>query len=180
MKDSVDLPNISGYVSIKEAAQMLGLSHKTVYQYVAEGRLPGVRAGDIILIAVEAVKNFKPNLSGRPRTTIPLWRISPEENRLLSTLIRVQIRKGRREELPELLEKIRHSKHHLFPGTVARYIIGSESHPEEVQILLVWRSTVMPDESTREKALEEFRRVLADVLDWETAQYERGSVLMHT
>jgi excisionase family DNA binding protein len=180
MKDIVDLPNISGYVSIKEAAQMLGLSHKTVYQYVAEGRLPGVRAGDIILIAVEAVKNFKPNLSGRPRTTIPLWRISPEENHLLSTLIHVQIRKGRQEALPKILEEIRHSKLHLFPGTVARYIISSESLPEEVQILLVWRSTVTPDETTREKALEEFRRGLADVLDWETAKYDSGTVLMHT
>ncbi len=38
----------------------------------------------------------------------------------------------------------------------------------------------MPDETTRETAFVEFRRVLDDVLDWSKAQYNKGQVLMHT
>ena len=37
----------------------------------------------------------------------------------------------------------------------------------------------MPDETVREQALEEFRQALSDVLDWDTAQYNDGTVLMH-
>ena len=37
----------------------------------------------------------------------------------------------------------------------------------------------MPDEKMREEVLEALRQVLADVLDWSTAQYKNGRVLMH-
>ena len=33
---------------------------------------------------------------------------------------------------------------------------------------------------TREAALEAFQHALDDVVDWSTAQYEFGQVLMHT
>jgi hypothetical protein len=62
---------------------------------------------------------------------------------------------------------------------VARYIVGSRTHPGVVEILLVWRSNVMPDEATREQALHEFRQALDDVLDWSSAQYDMGEVLVH-
>jgi hypothetical protein len=38
----------------------------------------------------------------------------------------------------------------------------------------------MPTEQERELALEEFQHELADVLDWGTATYNHGQVLMHT
>jgi hypothetical protein len=38
----------------------------------------------------------------------------------------------------------------------------------------------MPDDASRKAALEAFRQELADVLDWSTAKYEEGTVLMHT
>jgi len=42
MKDGIDIPNLPGYVSIKEAADLLGVSDKRVYQYVRAGRLPAI------------------------------------------------------------------------------------------------------------------------------------------
>jgi excisionase family DNA binding protein len=180
MNESVDLPNISGYVSVKEAAKMLGLADKTVYQYVVEGRIPAVRAADVILISLEEVQKFKPNISGRPRKSVPIWRTSPEENQLLSTLIVVQTQAGKKDMLIQKLEEIRLGRLHLFPGTIARYIIESNTLPGKIQILLIWRSSVMPDKAEREKALEMFRQVFADVLDWNTVEYEDGTVLMHT
>ncbi|MFL5692239.1 MAG: helix-turn-helix domain-containing protein, partial [Ktedonobacteraceae bacterium] len=45
MIDGVDIPNLPGYVSIKEAADILGVSDKRVYQYVRAGRLHAQRIG---------------------------------------------------------------------------------------------------------------------------------------
>jgi hypothetical protein len=96
------------------------------------------------------------------------------------SLISVKLRAGQRNVLQQKLEVIRKKEQHLFPGTVMRYIAAGSDSSERVFLLLVWRGTVIPDETTREEALEEFRRSLDDVLDWSTAQYEYGQVLMHT
>ncbi len=172
--------SVPGYVSIKEAAEMLSLSPGRVYEYVEDGRLSSVRAAHIILIPLEEVKNFKPNIAGRPRKSVLRWRISPENNKLFSTSIVVQVRPGRQSELMKKLEAIRQGNEYLFPGTVARFIIGSETVPRQIEISLIWRSIAMPDKAIREKVLADFQQALADVLDWDTAQYNEGQVLMHT
>jgi excisionase family DNA binding protein len=172
--------SVPGYVSIKEAAEMLGLSPSRVYEYVEDGRLSSVRAAHVILIPIEEVKSFKPNIAGRPRKSVLRWRISPENNMLFATSIVVQIRSDRQAELVKKLEEIRQGEEYLFPGTVARFIVRSETLPSQVEISLIWRSTVMPDELARGKALEAFQQALADVLDWSTAQYNSGQVLLHT
>jgi excisionase family DNA binding protein len=74
--------SVPGYVSIKEAAEMLGLSPSRVYEYVEDGRLSSVRAAHVILIPEEEVKRFKPRIAGRPRKSTLRWRISPENNQL--------------------------------------------------------------------------------------------------
>jgi excisionase family DNA binding protein len=175
-----DQPGVPGYVSIKEAAEMLGLSPSRIYEYVEDGRLSSVRAAHVILIPVEEVKNFKPSIAGRPRKSVLRWRISPENNVLLSTSIVVQIKADSQDLLMKRLEEIKQEDQYLFPGTVARFIVRSETFPGQVEISLIWRSTAMPDEAAREKALADFQQVLADVLDWDTAQYNEGQVLMHT
>ncbi len=172
--------SVPGYVSIKEAAEMLGLSPSRVYEYVEDGRLSSVRAAHVILIPLEEVKNFKPNIAGRPRKSVLRWRISPENNTLRSTSITVQIRADHQAELMNKLEEIRRGNGHLFPGTVARFVIRSETFPDQVEISLIWRSTAMLDEMGRKKALADFQQTLADVLDWDTAQYNEGTVLLHT
>lgn len=172
--------SVPGYVSIKEAAEMLGLSPSRVYEYVEDGRLSSVRAAHVILIPVEEVKNFRPAIAGRPRKSVLRWRISPENNMLISTSIVVQIRPGRQDQLIKRLEEIRQEDQHLFPGTVARFIVRSETFPGQVEISLIWRNTAIADDTVRRQALEEFAKTLADVLDWDTARYNDGTVLMHT
>jgi excisionase family DNA binding protein len=171
---------VPGYLSIKEAADMLGLSPSRIYEYVEDGRLSSVRAAHVILIPMDEVKKFKPGIAGRPRKSMLRWRISPENNVLLSTSIVVQIKTGFHAQLMTKLDEIRQTDRYLFPGTVARFIVKSDTSPEHVEISLIWRSTAMPDATTRNQALSEFREALADVLDWETAQYHEGHVLMHT
>jgi hypothetical protein len=77
-------------------------------------------------------------------------------------------------------EDIRREKEHLFAGTIARYVMESEVHAGRINIVLTWRSTMMPNEASREQELDAFRQVLADVVDWDTAQYDTGKVMMHT
>ncbi len=180
MQDSVNFPPIPGYVSVKEAAEMLGLSARAVYDYIEEGRLPSTRFADVIAISVEEIRKFKREPAGRPRKITPLWRISEGDNEQFMTVILVQERAGQHEALVRRLEGIRKKKEHLFPGTVIRYLAESDKSDGQVVLVLVWRGTVMPDELTREQALTAFRQVLADVLDWNTAQYKNGQVLMHT
>ena len=67
MDDNVHAPRIPGYASVKEAAEMLGLSPRTIYDYIEEGRLTGARLADVIAIPIEEIKKFKREPSGRPR-----------------------------------------------------------------------------------------------------------------
>src|SRR5215469_12391542 len=106
MREYLDLPTMPEYVSIKEAARMLGVSDKRVYAYVEDGRLPAVRAAHVIMIPIEEVKKFQPKISGRPRKNTPAWRTSPEDNKLLTTSIFVLVPEGRREELQRRLEEL--------------------------------------------------------------------------
>lgn len=173
-------PGLPGYVSIKEAAKILGISDKRVYEYVDEGRLPSMWAADVIMLPLDEVKKFKRRSSGRPRKSVPIWRISSGENLQLMTSIFVQVRTGQQNALLQKLEEIRNGSQHVFPGTVARFVVESETMPGQVEITLVWRNTIMPDEADREKSLDAFRRTLIDVLDWSTARYNHGKILMHT
>src|SRR5260370_14347578 len=180
MDDNVHAPRIPGYASVKEAAEMLGISPRTIYDYIEEGRLTGARLADVIAIPIEEIKKFKRGPSGRPRKHTPLWHISSGENTQFMSLISVHLRAGQRDVFLQRLEEFRKKKQHLFPGTVMRSIAAGDDSSERVFLFLVWRGTVLPDEMTREVALEAFQHSLDDVVDWNTAQYEFGQVLMHT
>src|SRR4051794_33808803 len=147
MSEDINLPDLHEYVSIKDAAKMLGLAYTTVYEYVTEGRIPAVSESDVILIPTEALKTFKPNIAGRPRTTIPLWRISPTDNALQYTSLKVQAREDRLDEFRRVLDEIRRKKDYLFPGTIARYVLGSNQAPGQIEIVLIWRLSIMPAET---------------------------------
>ena len=180
MSEYAGRSNLPGYVSIKEAARILGISDKRVYEYVDEGRLSSMWAADVIMIPLDEVQQFKRKSAGRPRKNIPTWRISIGDNTQYVTTVVVQIRKGQQNAFLQKLEEIRLEGKHTFPGTVARSIIKNETVPDTVEIELVWRQSLMPAETERMKALETFRQELEDVLDWDSAHYYNGTVLMHT
>ncbi len=175
-----NIPDLPGYVSTKEAAKILGISERRVRLYIEMKRLRAVRAADVLLLPLDDVKNFKRKIVGRPRKNTLAWRISSTENTQFMTFISVQMRPQREKQLMQRLEEVKRGGQHVFPGTVARYVVRSEAIPRQIELVLIWRSTVMPNEVEREQALEGFRQALADVLDWDTAQYNDGQILMHT
>jgi excisionase family DNA binding protein len=180
MIENVDIPHLPGYVSVKEAAAMLGVSDKRVYQYVVAGRLPAQRIGHILIIPIDEVKHFKPSPSGRVRTRAPSWRSYRSRGTLLVTDIHVQVRAHQQTKLVEKLKAIQKGDRHTFPGTVARYVVKGDAALTYAQIVLVWKTTEMPDEATRRQDLVAFQEELAGILDWETAQYHTNEVLIHT
>lgn len=95
------------------------------------------------------------------------------------TRIPARIRPGLAERFDQKLEEMRMHGKHLVPGTVARYFVRDLGDPDDVDIVLVWRSTVMPPEKERQAALSALRAELADVLNWDDVQRE-GEVMMHT
>jgi len=180
MIDGVDIPNLPGYVSIREAAEMLRVSDKRVYQYVRAGRLSARRVGNILILPVDEVRQFQPSPSGRVRTRAPSWRAYRSRGMLFLTDIFVPVCPGQDEQLLEKLKAIQKSDRHIFHGTVARYVVKADEMLTRVQILLVWKSTEMPNETKRAEDLALFQAELADVLDWEAAQWSTNEVIIHT
>src|SRR5258708_25852387 len=180
MPNNNDQSRVPGYVSIKEAAKILGLSPSRVYKYVEDGRFSSVRAAHVILIPLEEVERYKPSISGRPRKSVPRWRISPRDNLLLSTTILVQLRPHQHKLFTKRLQEMKRNNLYLLPRTVARFITQSQTTPRQVEISLIWRKTVMPAEVEREQALEDLRRAFFELLYWGTPHYTHGELLMHT
>ena len=178
-KAEVALARVPGYLSVKEAARLLGVSERSVYGYIESGKLPGARIGSIMVVEMESVCNYRRRAPGRLRTRIPVWRVPPEHNLQYFTTITVQLRQGQSERLEQKLHEIRATGKHLLPGTSARYIVRDQESPDEVQILLVWRAALMPPAEEREAALAALRADLAEILAWETAVYKESQVVLH-
>jgi excisionase family DNA binding protein len=179
-REAVPAPaRIPGYLSVKEAANLIGVSARCVYNYIESGRLPAVRVGSMTAVEEEAVRNYRRRPVGRLRTRTPVWHVPPANNLQYLTTISVRIRQGQSGQLDRKLAEIRLAGKHLLPGTAARYIARSQNSPDDVQIVLIWRSAVMPPAEEREAALATLRADLADILDWETAIHKEGQVMMH-
>ena len=171
---------LPGYVTSEEAAQMLGVSKDRLYQYLRGKRIPALQLGKSYIIRIEDVKQFQPNPTGRVRTKPPSWHIYRSGGKVLGTVITVQVRPGQQQRLVEKLQAIHEADQYTFPGTIARYILRGDEQLNSVYILLIWKSTEMPDEETRQQHLVAFQTELADVLDWETAQIETNEAIIHT
>src|SRR5205814_428126 len=180
MADINEFPSVPGYVSIKQAAEMLGITDKRVYRYIDLGRLPAYKSGGVFLLAKKDVRQFKLNPPGRTRAEPPRWRVYNPRSNVLVTEIQAPVRAGQQDRLTEKLKEIQQANRHTFPGTIARYIIKGNPKLASVHFFFVWKDTEMPNESTRERALKELRDELADALEWESAHYSTNEALIHT
>ena len=180
MIEGVNIPNLPGYVSVKEAAAIIGVSDKRVYQYVMSGRLSALRIGHILVLPLEEVKQFKPSPSGRVRAKAPSWRSYRSRGNLLATDIHVHVRPGQQTRLLEKLRDIQKADEHTFPGTIARYVIKGDTELTTIHIFFIWKDTELPDDVTRQHDLHLFQKELEEVLDWGTAEYDTNNIILHT
>src|SRR5437588_2006479 len=126
MADINEFPDVPGYVSIKQAAEMLGITDKRVYRYIDLGRLPAYKSGGVFLLAEDDVRQFKLNPPGRTRTVPPRWRVYNTRSKVLATEIQVPVRAGQKNRLVEKLADIHQSNRHLCPAAIARYLIKGD------------------------------------------------------
>jgi len=170
---------VEEFLSVRDAAKMMGVSTRSVYGYIETGKLLGIRIGASIAVHAEAVRNYQRPVVGRPRTRTPIWRVPVVMNLQYLTSITVRAREGQSTKLEQRLAEIRANSRHLITGTVARYIVRDKINPDEIQIVLVWRRLVMPPDEEREAAITALCADLTDILDWETASYREGQVIMN-
>jgi excisionase family DNA binding protein len=180
MADIHEFPDVPGYVSIKQAADMLGITDKRVYRYIDLGRLPAFKSGGVFLLAVEDVQHFKLNPPGRTRSVAPSWRVYNSRSRVLATEILVSVRAGQQEKLREKLAEIQKANRHSLAGTIARYVVKGDSQLTTVRFFLVWKDTEMPKESERKQSLKALEEELTEFLEWETAHYSTNEAIIYT
>jgi excisionase family DNA binding protein len=166
------------YISVGEAAKILGLTTRTVYWYIEMGKLPCTRIDTSLLLRIEDVTAFQRRAPGKIRTGSPRWRLPPEPNALSLTIITVQVRPGQRTVLTERLAEMHRENRYTFPGTAARYIMTNQRDPNEITVILVWRLAISSAQ-TRRKALKAWMADFADVFDWDTARTQSGQGLLH-
>ena len=180
MADIHEFPDVPGYVSIKQAAEMLGITDKRVYRYIDLGRLPAYKSGGVFLLAEEDVRQFKLNPPGRTRRVPPPWRMYSPRSIVLATEIQVPVRVGQQERLLKKLAEIQETNRHTFSGTIARYLIQGDPHFTSLHLILVWKDTEMPDESVRERELKALEDELTEMLEWEHAHTSTNRTFLYT
>ncbi|HYX50386.1 MAG TPA: helix-turn-helix domain-containing protein [Ktedonobacteraceae bacterium] len=180
MEKDKETANARDFVTTSEAAEALGVSYYTVYEYIREKRLIAEMVGGIYMIPKKAVQEFKAKPTGRVRTHPPHWRRYRAGAKVRAMDIRVSVRAGQQKRLVEKLEAILEAQRYLFPGTMQRYIFEEESEPKYIVISLIWKDTEMPDESAIQWDLKPLQTELADVLDWDTVQYVLKQAIIHT
>ncbi len=168
------------FLSTAEAADKLGVSYYTVYEYIREKRLIAEMVGGVYLIPKKAVAEFKAKPTGRTRANPPPWRVYRAGAKVRGLDIRVRARSGQRARLIKRFNDMQEAQRHLFRGTMQRYIFEDEADPMQVVISLIWKDTELPDERTLQEELVIFQNELTDVLDWSTAQYTKKRAIIHT
>src|SRR5258707_434550 len=177
METIMNTSALSGYITVQEAADIIGCSKSRIYQYVQSGRLSAQRMGPMLFLSAEEVKNFRRGPAGRQRGVAPPWRRYRNQARLLATVIHVQVRPGMQKKLQEKLDKLFEEHTHTFTANAAHSIMEDGG---VLEIVLVWKNTEMPDETTRQRDLLSFQQAFEDVLDWDTATYALKKMLLHT
>ncbi len=175
----VSLEDGSVWLSVQEAARVLGVSERSVYGYLTKGKLSKVRVEGLMMLPEAEVLAFERGAPGRPREESPFWHLPPEKNPLSITTITVQARSGCDELLEDRLAEFRTQSKHCLPGTSARYIGRNLEKLAEVVIVLLWRGVGLPGQEQQETALAALRADLADVCNWDTALVDEGLVALY-
>lgn len=171
---------LGDYIGAKEAAEILGVTTNRVYEHIKDYRLPAKRFGKIYHLYRYDVLNFHARPTGRQRTKPTPWRIFKGEVEVLITRIDVQVREGQQDRLRTKLQDAYQSQRHVFPGTMARYILSFDEQSRSIEINLIWKSTDKPDDSDCQGYIDWLKQDLGDVLDWETARIREVPALLST
>jgi excisionase family DNA binding protein len=179
MADVADNAGFENIVSVKEAAEMLGISTKEVQRYINNGRLSGKKLEREYIVSKESVLKFQRNKPGRPRRKVPEWN-RYRDSKLLITEIHATVPADRLEQFREKIEAIRSKQRHTFARSIARYIVEDRANQHNITIWLLWKDTELPGEEQRRRDLDAFKAEMRDVLTWEPEDISEKEGLIYT
>ena len=172
--------SIPGHVSAAEAAEMLNLSYERILQLIRGNRFTYTRVSRMYMIPIEEVEEFKKNAPGRVRKDATPWHLYNGRITVTALQISVRLRNGQQAQFEQRLQQIYVKHQHTFKGSMIRIAWQEVENPEQVMIILIWKSNEMPSEETRQQELAAFQHDFADLLDWDTASISHGRVLLTT
>lgn len=173
---STEYLSIPGFLPIKQAAEMLGLSDKRVLQYILADRLPARKVGGRYLMPIEAVSAFEPHPHGRIRTSPVSWRRYRAGAVVYLRRIVAPVLAGCEQALNERITAISDRQEHTFPGTMQRFVWSSDGM---FSVVLIWKSTEASPASL-DRDMGAFRGALADLINWDKATTSTSEVGAHT
>ena len=118
--------------------------------------------------------------AGRKRMEAAAWHRYGSGIRVYDLVIQVQVRAGQTKAFRQQLQAWSEEHERAFDGSMTRIVRYDEKIPEQVMIILVWKSNEMPSEEIRQQQLDTFQHDFADLLDWDNAQITYGRVLLTT
>jgi excisionase family DNA binding protein len=180
MSEDEEYLRIPGHVPTEEAAKLLGITVKRVYQHIKAGHLKARMVKRRYMISRQAIEDFKRNPPGRIRKQPPPWRVYSVGINILGTGIQVKLRSGQKQAFQEKLKHLLEEESHRLTGTTQRYIWEDEHSSDTVHIWLVWKDNEMPAEAVRDREFEAFQTEFTDVLDWKTVKTSNLKGLLYT
>ncbi len=173
------LEPLPGYLSVAEAAQRLGVSGRSIYDYIEKGQLLAWKVGTSVAVAEEAVRQFRRQPAGRMRYSVPPWHAPAFGNAMEVTTIRFRVRPEQQARLDALVQDIHRENQHAIRGTVIRSIARNTHDAGAIEIMLVWRSKGAPPAEVYEAAVAALLAVFAEVLESGSVQRTQARVLIH-
>jgi len=174
-EESQTSPTPAEYLTIREAARLIGVADRTVYGYIQSGRLSFVLPGQGMRIPATDVARFRRLPVGRTRLRSPRWRKPSAQNREHVVTITGRIRAGQAEAFHEMVQAIFEGEY-TFPGTAGRYVVANG---DRVQIILVWRQATMPSREGRSASIATLISGTNDIIEW-VQPYLESETLLHT
>jgi excisionase family DNA binding protein len=174
------LKKLAGYLSIKEVAELLGVSTRNVYHYIKKGQLASIRIGQTVMVREEALEHFTPPAPGRKRT--PPWHPTNRDGiffTIVALFLPATIQEEQIQALENHLARIRAESRHLFPGSLVRYILYNQPD-QRLEIQIGWQALNMPDDLARRTALAIFCMELTTIIPCEEATYHESLALLNT
>ena|SRR5216683_5639358 len=168
------------YISVREAARILDVSERSVYGYLAKGKLTRVEIEGMILLESAQVLAFERRAPGRTRERVPPWHIPPGRNPLYLMTMVAPLQPGCDALLGEKLSAFRKQGKHEIAGTCERAISRSLHAPDQLTIMLFWRGESLPPSGQREQEIAALVADLAEVCEWEMALISEGRAFAHT
>jgi hypothetical protein len=179
MVDVADNAGFENIVSVKVAAEMLGMSTKEVHRYIRIGRLEGRKLDRDYMVLKDSVLNFQHKKPGRPRGKVPEWN-RYRDSRLFITEIHATVPAERLEQFEEKIEAIRSEQQHTFARSIARYIVEDRADPHNITIWLLWKDTELPGEEQRRRDLDAFQAEMRGLLEWRPEDISEKEGLIYT